>query len=97
MHRWITRFFALMTFGPVLFWAGCFAAVLILSGSYGCRIDEGGVHPCDFHGRDVGEAAAMMAVLAAWGPLVFGPLIAVSGGAWGLYALIRTLRRRMWT
>lgn len=94
MHRWITRLFILTTFGPVLGWAACAGAVLWLSGPHGCRIDEAGAYPCVVLGRDIGQAAAMMGILAAWGPLLFGPVVLVSGGAWGLYALIRRLRRR---
>ncbi|MBZ0124373.1 MAG: hypothetical protein K8F31_10870 [Roseovarius sp.] len=93
MHRWITRLFILTTFGPVLVWAGCAGAVLWLSGPAGCRIDEAGVYPCTVLGRDIGETAAMMGVLAAWGPLLFGPAVLVSGGAWALYTVIRRLRR----
>ena len=84
----------LMTFGPIVLWAGCFLGVIILGGVYGCQINESGAYPCDFHGRDVGETAAMLGILAAWGPLIFGPFVLVSGAAWGLYALIRRLRLR---
>ncbi|KZY35056.1 hypothetical protein A3731_18010 [Roseovarius sp. HI0049] len=83
-----------MTLLPVLLWLGCVAGVLILGILYGCRIDEAGAYPCDFHGRDVGDTAAMMGVLAAWGPLIFGPFVLASGAAWGLFALIRHLRLR---
>lgn len=95
MHRWITRFFLVTTLAPVALWAGCFLAVIVLGHVYGCRIDEAGAYPCSLHGRDIGEAAAMLGVLAAWGPLVFGPFVFVSGAAWGLYALIRHLRLRV--
>ncbi len=92
MHRWITRFFLVMTLAPVVLWAGCFVAVILFGVLYGCRIDESGTYPCDVHGRDMGRTAAMLGVLAAWGPLVFGPVVFASGAAWGLYALIRRLR-----
>lgn len=95
MSRWINRFFAVMTLLPILVWLGCFLGVILLGTLYGCRIDEGGSYPCDFHGRDVGDTAAMLGVLAAWGPLIFGPFVLASGVAWGLYALIRHLRLRV--
>lgn len=94
MSRWINRFFAFMTLLPVLVWLGCVLGVLILGSLYGCRIDEAGAYPCDVLGRDVGETAAMLGVLAAWGPLIFGPFVLASGAAWGLFALIRHLRLR---
>ena len=92
MHLWITRFFMLMTFGPLAVWAGCFLGMVILGGVYGCQINESGTYPCGFHGHDVGQTAAMMGILAAWGALIFGPFVAASCLAWGLYALIRRLR-----
>lgn len=95
MSRWINRFFAFMTLLPILVWLGCVLGVILLGAIYGCRIDEAGSYPCDFHGRDVGDTAAMMGVLAAWGPLIFGPFVLASGVAWGLYALIRHLRLRV--
>lgn len=95
MSRWINRFFAFMTLLPILVWLGCVLGVILLGAIYGCRIDEAGSYPCDFHGRDVGDTAAMMGVLAAWGPLIFGPFVLASGAAWGLYALIRHLRLRV--
>jgi len=93
MHRWITRFFALMTLGPVALWAACALAVASLRGVYGCRIDAAGIHPCDLHGLAAGETAAMLGILASQGPMIFGPLVLLSAAAWGLYALIRRLRR----
>lgn len=95
MSRWINRFFAFMTLLPILVWLGCVLGVILLGTIYGCRIDEAGSYPCDFHGRDVGDTAAVMGVLAAWGPLIFGPFVLASGAAWGLYALIRHLRLRV--
>lgn len=95
MHRWATRFFALTTLGPVIVWAGCFAGVMVLGGVYDCRINEAGAYPCDVHGVDLGGTAAMLGVLTAWGPLIFGPFVAVSGAAWALYTLIRHLRLRV--
>jgi len=93
MHRWITRLFAITTLGPVLIWLGCVGAVLYLSGIHGCHITEAGVQPCVIFGRDIGQSAATMGILAAWGPLLIGPVVAASAMAWGLYALIRRLRR----
>ena len=94
MSRWINRFFALMTFGPVLIWLGAIVAVMVLGGIYDCKIDEAGAYPRDFHGADIGKTAAMLGFLAAWGPVLLGPIVLVSAGAWGLLALIGYLRRR---
>lgn len=94
MHRWITRLFMLTTLGPILFWVGCFVAVTVFTSVYGCEVNEGGTYPCDVHGVEMGETAAMLFVLGAWGPLIFGPFVVASGAAWGVYALIRAVRRR---
>ncbi len=94
MNRWINRFFALMTFGPILLWLGAIVIVMVLGGVYGCQINEASVNPCDVHGREIGETAALLGFFAAWGPLIMGPVIAVSALAWGVLAIIAYLRRR---
>ncbi|MEQ9261366.1 MAG: hypothetical protein RIG84_19945 [Roseovarius sp.] len=97
MHRWVTRLFILTTIGPILFWIGCFVVVTVLTNRFDCIIHEGFVNPCMVYGRDVGETAAMLFVLGAWGPLIFGPVVMASAMAWALYALLRAARRRFWS
>ncbi len=90
----MNRLFALLTFGPLVLWVGCFIAVIALSGLGGCAIDEGNIHPCMVMGRDVGELAATLGIYAAWGPLIFGPFTIGAGMIWGIYAIVRALVRR---
>lgn len=95
MHRWVTRLFLLTTIGPILLWLSCFVVVTVLTNLFGCVVNEGAVNPCIVFGRDVGDTAAVLFLLGAWGPLVFGPFVLASGAAWALYTLIRALRRRL--
>ena len=94
--RWIYLLFKIATFGPILFWIGSFVAVIVLSGGFGCKINEGNVHPCIVLGQDIGDFAYMAGFYAAWGLLIIGPIVMIAAALWLLTALLHRwwLRRR---
>ncbi|MGY9049755.1 hypothetical protein P775_20945 [Puniceibacterium antarcticum] len=89
----MNRVFAALVFGPILLWILCIAAVMILSGPFGCTIHEGFANPCLVWGTDQSENAYTFGMLGAWGPLFFGPLVMGVAMLWGIFALIRRARR----
>ena len=90
----MNRIFAILTFGPILIWAGCFALVKTLGSAAGCRIDEAEVHPCLIMGRDFGQTAATAGLFATWGSLIFGRFVLGAGILWALVAGVRAILRR---
>ena len=85
--------FATLTVGPLLLWLGLLVAVMVLSGLFGCQIDDGGVYPCTVLGAEIGRSAAILGIWATWAPMFLGPIVVLSGLAWGLVALIGRVRR----
>ncbi|HEX4668078.1 MAG TPA: hypothetical protein VH207_15915 [Chthoniobacterales bacterium] len=74
--------------------APIFAVILcsIIASAYGCKVDEGSVHPCMIHGKDYGEQLYTLGV-SGWFMLATLPLGALAGAIW-LAVLI--LHRSSW-
>ena len=92
--RWVHRIFAVLTLGPVVLWLLAIGTIILLGVAGGCRIDEGSVHPCRVLGLEVGEAAYTIGILAAWGPLLIGPICLLAGLLWVTITLIARMRGR---
>jgi len=92
---WIHRILGSATLLAALAWPAAMAATLLLGSLGGCRIDEGGIYPCVVLGRDIGELAATLGVLAAWGSMIFIPLTFALAGLWLAITLIAALIRRL--
>lgn len=90
----MNRLFALLVFGPFLLWILAIIAVVVLSSSETCVINEAQVNPCIVFGYDIGETATTLGLFAAWGPLIFGPFSAAAGILWALVAVIRAMAKR---
>ncbi len=74
--------------------APIFAVILcsVIANAYGCRVDEGSVHPCIINGEDYGEQLYALGV-SGWLMLATLPAGALAGAIW-LLALI--LHRSSW-
>ncbi len=72
--------FAFAPIGSVMLCAG-------IANAYGCKVDEGSVHPCIINGHDYGELLYSLGVLG-WLMLVTLPAGALAFVFW-LIALIR--------
>lgn len=59
----------------------------------GCRLDEGSIHPCDYHGRDIGGDLYTFFVLG-WLGIATLPLAAIAVPVWILIAIVVTFLRR---
>ncbi|WP_425049665.1 hypothetical protein [Psychromarinibacter sp. S121] len=92
--RWVHRIFAFLTIGPWVVWLGWIALALGLGYFGGCRIDEGGIHPCTVAGREVGELAYTAGFWAAWGVLLIGPFSFAVGLTWAMTAFVAARIRR---
>ena len=80
IHILVIFLILLLAFSPFI---GVMAAGMIAD-VYGCRLDEGSVHPCVVNGRDIGETLYSFGVLG-WLGLATIPLgLAVLG----IYLLI---------
>jgi hypothetical protein len=74
--------------------APVFAVVLcsVIANAYGCKVDEGSVHPCVINGKDYGEMLYVLGV-SGWVMLATLPAGAIAGATW-LVALV--LHRSKW-
>ncbi|MEX0284621.1 MAG: hypothetical protein AB3N23_08415 [Paracoccaceae bacterium] len=82
----INRLFLIAMLLPIAIWAGCIGLVIFLSSVQGCTIHEGFPNPCTFLGMDWSQTAYGLGLFAAWGPLIFGPVVAAIGMAWLVYS-----------
>jgi hypothetical protein len=86
---WIVLFLiVLFAFAPV----GSVVACGLIANAYGCRVDEGSVHPCIINGHDYGQLLYTLGVLG-WLMLVTLP-----GGlfAFVIWLIILILHRAGW-
>ena len=74
--------------------APIFAVMLcsVIANAYGCKVDEGSVHPCIIHGKDYGQQLYTLGV-SGWFMLATLPFGALTGAIW-LVSLI--LHRSKW-
>ncbi|UWQ27533.1 hypothetical protein K3555_13435 [Leisingera sp. M527] len=92
--RLIRRILAILALGPIALWLLCIAFVMLLGFGFGCEINEGFANPCVVLGRDLSETAYSMGILAAWGPLIFGPVSMGAGFLWAIAVAIDRHRSR---
>lgn len=91
---WVRRILAFLTLAPLALWLSSIAIVLLIGAVAGCTIDEGSVHSCGIWGINVGGIAYSLGVFAAWGPLIFLPLVLVAGILWAVLAIIARLGKK---
>ena len=90
---WIPYCLALALIGLVAL-APVFAVILcsVIANAFGCKVDEGSVHPCMIHGKDYGAQLYTLGV-SGWFMLATLPAGALAGALW-LVALL--LHRSKW-
>jgi hypothetical protein len=68
--------------------APIFSVVLcsVIANAYGCKVDEGSIHPCVINGQDYGHLLYSLGV-SGWFMLLTLPVGALAGAVW-LAALI---------
>ena len=79
---------ALFTLAPIISVVICG----VIANAYGCKVDEGSVHPCIVNGQDYGHLLYTLGV-SGWFMLVTLPVGGLAGAAW-LVTLI--LHRAKW-
>src|SRR3954447_22697100 len=53
----------------------------VIANAYGCKVDEGSVHPCIIHGTDYGQQLYTLGV-SGWFMLATLPFGALTGAIW---------------
>ena len=63
--------------------APIFAVILcsVIANAYGCKVDEGSIHPCMIHGKDYGQQLYTLGV-SGWFMLATLPAGALAGAIW---------------
>ena len=92
LPRWVWR--GLLVILTLIAWAPVLSVMftVYVADHYGCRVDEGGVHPCTgWGGQEIGPLLATTGVLG-WGMLVTFPFMVGTAIAW-LVILVRRIRR----
>lgn len=93
--RRTNRIFAFLMAAPILIWLLSLIAMFLLGYVFGCKVNEGYVQTCKVFGIELGESIYSFGIFAAWGPLMFGPIVVGTGLLWALVALIATIRKRL--
>jgi ABC-type Fe3+ transport system permease subunit len=79
----------LVAFAPIASVAAC----SVIAKMYGCRVDEGSVHPCLIHGRDYGRLLYTLGV-SGWFMLLTIPGGACAFVIWLIALILHRERRR---
>jgi hypothetical protein len=85
---WILYWIVLVALAPV----GSVVACGLIANAYGCRVDEGSVHPCMINGKDYGQLLYTLGVMG-WLMLVTLPAGAL---AFGLWLVVLIIHRTNW-
>jgi hypothetical protein len=85
---WILYWIVLVALAPV----GSVVACGLIANAYGCRLDEGSVHPCMINGKDYGQLLYTLGVMG-WLMLVTLPAGAL---AFGLWLVVLIIHRTNW-
>jgi hypothetical protein len=80
IHAIVISTILLVAVAPVL----SVIAASAIANRLGCRLDESGVHPCDYNGRDIGSELLTMAMMGWLGSAT----LPLGGMALILYLLI---------
>ena len=59
----------------------CILTGAVLAGAFGCRVDEGIIHPCMARGRDIGMQLRELSMMG-WLALLTSPLMLASVAGW---------------
>jgi hypothetical protein len=91
---WILYFILLVpilafTFAPI----GSVVACSVLANAYGCKVDEGSVHPCMINGVDRGQLLYSLGVMG-WMMLVTLPLGGLAILVWIVILIVHRLNWR---
>jgi hypothetical protein len=65
----------------------------VIANAYGCKVDEGSVHPCIIHGHDYGHLLYTLGV-SGWFMLVTLPAGALAGAVWLVVFILHRARWR---
>lgn len=84
--RTMNRLFLALILAPAVLWGLALAAVLVLGGVAGCRIDESSVNPCVVAGLDLSRTAYRLGVTVAWGFFLIAPAMMATGLCWAAVA-----------
>ena len=71
---------------------GSVIACGVIANAYGCRVDEGSVHPCVINGKDYGQLLYTLGVMG-WFMLVTIP---AGGLAFVLWLIVLLFHRNSW-
>ncbi|SHK46885.1 hypothetical protein SAMN05444000_13121 [Shimia gijangensis] len=86
--------FACLMIAPIILWLLTLIAMFFLGYVFNCKVNEGYVQTCKVFGIELGESIYTVGIFAAWGPLIFGPVVLGTGLLWAVVALIATIRKR---
>src|SRR3954449_13296772 len=86
---WIWYLLALLVIGAFAFApVGSVILCAVIAHTYGCKVDEGSVHPCIINGQDYGDLLYSLGVMG-WLMLVSIPIGLCASAGWLGFLLFR--------
>ena len=90
----MNRLFAGLMIAPFVLWLLVLVAVFLLGNVFGCQIGSTEFTGCEVFGYELGEDVYLIAMFAAWGPVMVSPLVAGIGVLWAIAASIAAFRNK---
>ena len=90
----MNRVFASLMIAPFVLWLLVLVAVFLLGNVFDCHLGAADFLGCDVVGYELGQDVYLIALFAAWGPVMVAPLIAGIGVLWAITAVFVSFRKK---
>lgn len=90
----MNRLFAALMIAPFVLWLLVLIAMFLLGNVFDCQVGVTDFLGCEVFGYELGQDVYLIALFAAWGPVMVAPWVAGIGILWAITAAIAALRNK---